>query len=60
MVEEPAIGRRFDPRVEAAANFCVAEATRELEAPVGVRHRPGAAGEALSVGGRAEGAEQGG
>src|SRR4029453_5663746 len=37
VVEEPAIGRRFDPRVEAAAYFCVAEATRELEGPVQVR-----------------------
>jgi signal transduction histidine kinase len=37
VVEQPAIGRRFDPRVEAAAYFCVAEAARELEAPVLVR-----------------------
>jgi signal transduction histidine kinase len=37
VVEDPAIGRRFDPRVEAAAYFCVAEAARELEAPVRVR-----------------------
>jgi signal transduction histidine kinase len=29
-----AAGRRFDPRIEAAAYFCVAEAMRELIAPV--------------------------
>jgi len=29
-------GRRFDPRVEAAAYFCVAEATRDLGDPVRV------------------------
>jgi GAF domain-containing protein len=37
VVEKPAIGRRFDPRVEAAAYFCVAEAARELGGPVLVR-----------------------
>ncbi len=37
VVEKPAIGRRFDPRVEAAAYFCVAEAARELGDPVLVR-----------------------
>jgi GAF domain-containing protein len=34
MVEDSATGRRFAPRVEAAAYFCVAEATRDLGAPV--------------------------
>ena len=34
VVEDAAVGRRFDPRVEAAAYFCVAEATRDLGAPV--------------------------
>ena len=28
--------RRFDPRVEAATYFCVAEATRAFEYPVAV------------------------
>ena len=37
VVEKPAIGRRFDPRVEAAAYFCVAEAARELGDPVLIR-----------------------
>ncbi len=36
VVEDSATGRRFDPRVEAAAYFCVAEATRDLGAPVEV------------------------
>jgi signal transduction histidine kinase len=36
VVEESAVGRRFEPRVEAAAYFCVAEATRELADPVAV------------------------
>jgi len=35
-VEESARGRRFDPRVEAATYFCVAEATRAFEHPVAV------------------------
>jgi signal transduction histidine kinase len=30
VVEDSAVGRRFDPRVEAAAYFCVAEATRDF------------------------------
>lgn len=34
VVGDSAAGRRFDPRVEAAAYFCVAEATRDLGAPV--------------------------
>ena len=34
VVEDSATGRRFDPRVEAAAYFCVAEATRDLGAPI--------------------------
>jgi signal transduction histidine kinase len=34
VVEDFATGRRFDPRVEAAAYYCVAEATRDLGAPV--------------------------
>ena len=29
VVEDSAVGRRFDPRVEAAAYFCAAEATRD-------------------------------
>jgi signal transduction histidine kinase len=32
-----AAGRRFDPRIEAAAYFCVAEAVRDLGGPVVVR-----------------------
>jgi hypothetical protein len=36
MVDEHTDGRRFDPRVEAAAYFCVAEATRDLGDPVHV------------------------
>ena len=35
-VEDSAAGLRFDPRVEAAAYFCVAEATRAFEHPVAV------------------------
>jgi signal transduction histidine kinase len=34
VVENPAAGRRFDPRIEAAAYFCVAEAMRDLGRPV--------------------------
>ena len=34
VVEESAAGRRFSPRVEAAAYFCAAEATRDLDDPV--------------------------
>ncbi len=34
VVEESAAGRRFSPRVEAAAFFCAAEATRDLDGPV--------------------------
>ena len=34
MVDEHAAGRRFDARVEAAAYFCVAEATPNLRDPV--------------------------
>jgi signal transduction histidine kinase len=34
VVEDSAAGRRFDPRVEAAAYFCVSEATRDLGDPV--------------------------
>ena len=33
-VEESAAGLRFDPRVEAAAYFCVAEATRAFDHPI--------------------------
>ena len=36
VVDGHASGRRFDPRVEAAAYFCVAEATRDLGDPVRV------------------------
>ena len=36
VVEDSAVGRRFDSRVEAAAYFCVAEATRNLANPVAV------------------------
>lgn len=36
VVDGHADGRRFDPRVEAAAYFCVAEATRDLGDPVRV------------------------
>jgi signal transduction histidine kinase len=36
VVEKAANGRRFDPRIEAAAYFCVAEAARDLEDPVAV------------------------
>jgi signal transduction histidine kinase len=36
VVEKAASGRRFDPRIEAAAYFCVAEAARDLEDPVAV------------------------
>ena len=35
-VDDSAVGRRFDPRVEAATYFCVAEATRAFEFPVAV------------------------
>ena len=34
VAEEPVAGRRFDPRVEAAAYFCVAEAMHDLGEPV--------------------------
>ncbi len=34
VVEKPAVSRRYDPRVEAAAYFCVAEATHNLDGPV--------------------------
>jgi len=33
-VEDSAAGLRFDPRVEAAAYFCVAEATRAFDRPI--------------------------
>ncbi len=36
VVENSAIGRRFEPRVEAAAYFCVVEATRALADPIAV------------------------
>jgi signal transduction histidine kinase len=36
VVDEHVDGRRFDHRVEAAAYFCVAEATRDFEDPVHV------------------------
>jgi signal transduction histidine kinase len=36
VVEASAVGRRFDPRIEAAAYFCVAEAARELGGLVAV------------------------
>ena len=35
-LHESAVDRRFDPRVEAAAYFCVAEAAQSLEAPLRV------------------------
>jgi signal transduction histidine kinase len=35
-VDDSAVGRRFDPRVEAAAYFCVAEAARAFHRPVDV------------------------
>ena len=35
-VEDSAAGLRFDPRVEAAAYFCVAEATRAFDHPIAV------------------------
>jgi signal transduction histidine kinase len=35
-VEGSAVDRRFDPRIEAAAYFCVAEASRAFEHPVAV------------------------
>jgi len=35
-VEDSAVGLRFDPHVEAAAYFCVAEATRAFEYPITV------------------------
>jgi signal transduction histidine kinase len=35
-VEDSATGLRFDPRVEAAAYFCVAEATRAFDHPLAV------------------------
>jgi len=35
-VDDSAVGLRFDPRVEAAAYFCVAEATRALEHAIDV------------------------
>ena len=34
VVEESAAARRFSPRVEAAAYFCAAEATRDLDDPI--------------------------
>lgn len=36
VVEESVVGRRFDPRVEAAAYFCTSEATREVGNPAEV------------------------
>jgi signal transduction histidine kinase len=36
-VEDSAANLRFDPRVEAAAYFCVAEATRAFDHPIGVK-----------------------
>jgi signal transduction histidine kinase len=35
-VDDSAAGLRFDPRVEAAAYFCVAEATRAFAHPIAV------------------------
>ena len=37
VVDPSAVGRRFHPRVEAAAYFCAAEATRDLDEPVVLR-----------------------
>ena len=37
VVHPSAAGRRFHPRVEAAAYFCAAEATRDLDEPVVLR-----------------------
>ena len=34
VVEDSAAGRRFPARVEAAAYFCAAETTRDLDDPV--------------------------
>jgi hypothetical protein len=34
VVDRSAVGRRFDARVEAAAYFCVAEASQDLGDPV--------------------------
>jgi signal transduction histidine kinase len=34
VVEDSVVGRRFDPRAEAAAYFCVSEAARDLGDPV--------------------------
>jgi len=34
VIEDFAVGRRFDPRIEAAAYFCVAEAMRDPGEPV--------------------------
>jgi signal transduction histidine kinase len=36
VIKDSAVGRRFDPRLEAAAYFCAAEATRALTDPVEV------------------------
>jgi len=36
VVEPSGVDRRFNPRVEAAAYFCVAEAIHDLEGPVAV------------------------
>ena len=36
VVDDSPDGRRFEPRVEAAAYFCVAEAIRDLDDPVNV------------------------
>jgi len=36
VVDESAVGRRYDPRVEAAAYFCVVEAMHDLGGPVAV------------------------
>ena len=37
VVDASAVARRFHPRVEAAAYFCAAEATRDLDEPVVLR-----------------------
>jgi hypothetical protein len=55
-VDPTAVARRFDPRVEAAAYFCVAEAVQSLQSPIEVDVAAPDAQLVLQVRGRPNGA----
>jgi hypothetical protein len=55
LVVDPSADHRHDPRVEAAAYFCVAEAARDLDPPIDIRLAAGNGRLRLSITGRADG-----